>query len=48
MNYQGASSSVDLSENLEPLNAYVIERVDGDTMTQLELLRASFFRGVVA
>ncbi|MFH5798600.1 ABC transporter substrate-binding protein [Haladaptatus sp. CMAA 1911] len=48
MNYQGASSSVDLSENLEPLNAYIIERVDGGGMTQLELLRASFFRGVVA
>jgi chemotactic signal transduction system substrate-binding protein BasB len=48
MNYQGASSSVDLSENLEPLNAYIIERIDGGAMARLELLRASFFRGVVA
>jgi ABC-type branched-subunit amino acid transport system substrate-binding protein len=47
VNYQGASSSVDLNENLEPLNAYIIERVDGDAMTQLELLRASFFQGGV-
>ncbi|SHK06545.1 amino acid/amide ABC transporter substrate-binding protein, HAAT family [Haladaptatus paucihalophilus DX253] len=48
VNYQGASSSVDLNENLEPLNAYIIERVDGDGMDELELLRASFFQGRTA
>ncbi|WP_084156833.1 ABC transporter substrate-binding protein [Haladaptatus cibarius] len=45
VNYQGASSSVDLNENLEPLNAYIIEQVNGSAITELELLRASFFEG---
>ncbi|WP_266076961.1 ABC transporter substrate-binding protein [Haladaptatus caseinilyticus] len=45
VNYQGASSSVDLNANLEPLNAYLIGQVDGATIAELELLRASFFEG---
>ncbi len=45
VNYQGASSSVDLNENLEPLNAYIIERVEDGAISELELLRASFFEG---
>ncbi|GAA0200713.1 ABC transporter substrate-binding protein [Haladaptatus pallidirubidus] len=45
VNYQGASSSVDLNANLEPLNAYIIEQVDGGAITELELLRSSFFEG---
>ncbi|WP_227354578.1 ABC transporter substrate-binding protein [Haladaptatus salinisoli] len=45
VNYQGASSSVDLNANLEPLNAYVIERVENGAADELELLQTSFFEG---
>ncbi|WP_243700398.1 ABC transporter substrate-binding protein [Halorussus pelagicus] len=45
VNYQGASSSVDLNENLEPLNPYIVERVEDGTVRQLELLQESYFEG---
>ncbi len=45
VNYQGASGSVDLNKNLEPIDAYVVERVENGEMSKLELLRASFFEG---
>ncbi|WP_276300216.1 ABC transporter substrate-binding protein [Halorussus lipolyticus] len=45
INYEGASSSVDLNGNLEPLNPYVIQRVEGGTVHDLELVKTSFFNG---
>lgn len=45
INYEGASSSVDLNEDLEPLNPYVIQRVEGGTIRDLELVKTSFFDG---
>ncbi|NEU57712.1 ABC transporter substrate-binding protein [Halorussus sp. MSC15.2] len=45
INYEGASSSVDLNEDLEPLNPYVIQRVRGGTVRELELVKTSFFEG---
>ncbi|UPV73999.1 ABC transporter substrate-binding protein [Halorussus limi] len=45
VNYQGASGGVDLNENLEPLNPYVVERVENGSVTQLELLQESYFEG---
>jgi ABC-type branched-subunit amino acid transport system substrate-binding protein len=45
INYEGASSSVDLNESLEPLNPYVIQRVDDGSVTDLELVKTSFFEG---
>ena len=45
VNYEGASSSVDLNENLEPLNSYVIQRVRAGTVRDLELVKTSFFEG---
>ncbi|WP_435180036.1 ABC transporter substrate-binding protein [Halorussus sp. AFM4] len=45
VNYEGASSSVDLNANLEPLNPYVIQRVRAGTVEDLELVKASFFAG---
>ncbi|WP_135851042.1 ABC transporter substrate-binding protein [Halorussus salinus] len=45
VNYQGASSSVDLNENLEPLNPYIVQRVENGEPTKLELLQESYFSG---
>lgn len=45
VNYEGASSSVDLNANLEPLNPYVVQRVRGGTVEDLELVKTSFFEG---
>lgn len=45
INYEGASSSVDLNADLEPLNPYVIQRVTGGTVRDLELVKTSFFEG---
>lgn len=45
VNYDGASSSVDLNQNLEPLNSYSIIQVsDGETET-LETIPAEEFEG---
>lgn len=45
INYEGASSSVDLNADLEPLNPYVIQQVRQGTVTDLELVKTSFFEG---
>jgi ABC-type branched-subunit amino acid transport system substrate-binding protein len=45
VNYRGASGAVDLQPNLEPLAAYVVERVRGGQTETLELLQRSFFGG---
>lgn len=47
VNYQGAAGGVDLNENLEPLNSYLIEQVRDGRVEQLKLLRSSFFEGRV-
>ncbi|QGN07270.1 amino acid ABC transporter substrate-binding protein [Halorhabdus sp. CBA1104] len=44
INYQGASGSVDLTANLEPLSSYLIQRVTDGTVESLELLQSQFFR----
>ncbi|ACV48533.1 MULTISPECIES: ABC transporter substrate-binding protein [Halomicrobium] len=43
LNYQGASGGVDLTENLEPLSSYLIQRIDGGVAESLELLQRGFF-----
>ncbi|EMA02475.1 amino acid ABC transporter substrate-binding protein [Haloferax mediterranei ATCC 33500] len=43
LNYQGASSGVDLTESLEPLSSYLVERVTDGEVTQVELLQRRFF-----
>ncbi|MDS0253185.1 ABC transporter substrate-binding protein [Haloarcula argentinensis] len=44
VNYQGASGSVDLTANLEPLSSYLIERVNNGSVESLELLQSRFFK----
>lgn len=43
LNYQGASSGVDLTEALEPLSSYLVERVHNGSVEQVELLQRQFF-----
>ncbi len=43
VNYRGASGPVDLNDDLEPLDSYVIERVTDFELDELELLRAWVF-----
>lgn len=43
MNYQGAASGVDLTDALEPVSSYLVERVENGSVTQLELLQRQFF-----
>jgi len=45
INYEGASSSVDLNGELEPLSPYVIQQVSRGTVSELELVTTSFFEG---
>ncbi|WP_435174491.1 ABC transporter substrate-binding protein [Halorussus sp. AFM4] len=46
INYQGASSPVNLNESLEPLNQFAIMQVQDDGSTKvLETIPRSFFRG---
>jgi branched-chain amino acid transport system substrate-binding protein len=46
INYQGASSPVNLNESLEPLNQFAIMQVQDDGSTEiLETIPRSFFRG---
>ncbi|UPV74414.1 ABC transporter substrate-binding protein [Halorussus limi] len=46
INYQGASSPVNLNESLEPLNQFAILQVQGDGSTKvLETIPRSFFKG---
>lgn len=42
VNYQGASGSVDLTDDLEPLTSYLIERVTDGTVESMELLQPQF------
>ncbi|WP_136687606.1 ABC transporter substrate-binding protein [Halorhabdus amylolytica] len=44
INYQGASGSVDLTANLEPLSSYLVQRVTDGTVESLELLQPQFFQ----
>jgi len=44
VNYQGASGSVDLTDDLEPLSSYVIERISDGTIESLELLQPQYFQ----
>jgi len=43
LNFQGASGAVDLTEDLEPLSSYLIQRVDDGAVSSLELLQTQFF-----
>ncbi|WP_396613263.1 ABC transporter substrate-binding protein [Haloferax sp. S1W] len=43
LNYQGAASGVDLTSSLEPLSSYLVERIHGGNVEQLELLQRQFF-----
>jgi ABC-type branched-subunit amino acid transport system substrate-binding protein len=43
INYEGASSSVDLNAELEPLSPYVVQQVSRGTVNELELVKSSFF-----
>jgi len=43
LNYQGASGNVDLTDSLEPLSSYLIQRVDNGAVSSLELLQSQFF-----
>jgi len=46
VNYQGASSPVNLNQNLEPLNAFAIIQITGDgSRESLESIPRSFFEG---
>ncbi|WP_135663386.1 ABC transporter substrate-binding protein [Halorhabdus rudnickae] len=44
INYQGASGSVDLTANLEPLSSYLVQRVTDGSVESLELLQPQFFQ----
>lgn len=43
LNYQGASGSLDMTDDLEPLSSYLIQRVEGGSVVSLELLKRQFF-----
>ena len=45
INYQGASSPVNLNESLEPLNQFAIMQVKSGSAKVLETIPRSFFRG---
>jgi len=45
INYDGASSGVDLNQNLEPLNSYSIMQVSGGEVETLETIPAEEFEG---
>ena len=45
INYEGASSNVDLNEKLEPLNRFAILQVSGGSTETLETIPAEFFEG---
>lgn len=45
VNYQGASSAVDLNESLEPLNSYVVLQVTGGETETIRKVPASEFEG---
>jgi len=45
VNYSGASGAVDLQSDLEPLSAYLVERVQSGSVQTLELLQRSYFGG---
>ncbi|PSP54440.1 hypothetical protein BRC82_09620 [Halobacteriales archaeon QS_1_67_19] len=48
INYQGASSPVDLNENLEPLNQFaILEVLDDGSTESLETIPRDFFRGTL-
>ncbi|NHN59671.1 ABC transporter substrate-binding protein [Halorussus sp. JP-T4] len=45
INYQGASSPVDLNERLEPLNRFALLRISGGETETVETIPRSFFEG---
>lgn len=47
VNYEGASSGVDLNENLEPLTDFSISRIDGGEVVGLESIPREEFEGIL-
>ncbi|MFB6188294.1 MAG: hypothetical protein ABEI57_00265, partial [Halapricum sp.] len=45
LNYQGASSPVDLNERLEPLNRFALLQISGGETETVETIPRSFFEG---
>jgi len=45
INYQGASSPVDMNKNLEPLNKFAIMQVEQGARTERETIERSWFEG---
>ncbi len=45
INYEGASSPVDLNDNLEPLNRFAILQIEGAEAQELEVVERSAFEG---
>ncbi|WP_435174488.1 ABC transporter substrate-binding protein [Halorussus sp. AFM4] len=45
INYQGASSPVDLNKSLEPLNRFAIMQVNGGKAKELDTIERSWFEG---
>jgi len=45
INYEGASSSVELNADLEPLSPYVVQEVNRGTVNEVELVKTAFFEG---
>ena len=45
INYQGASSPVDMNEKLEPLNQFAVMQISGGSSEELETIPRSYFEG---
>ena len=45
VNYEGASSNVDLNENLEPVTDFSISRIEGGEVSSLESIPREGFEG---
>jgi branched-chain amino acid transport system substrate-binding protein len=45
INYQGASSPVDMNGSLEPLNRFAIMQVESGSTTESETIPRSYFEG---
>jgi len=45
INYQGASSPVDMNDSLEPLNRFAIMQVESGSTTELDTIPRSYFEG---
>lgn len=47
INYMGASGALELVEALEPLSPYLVQHVSDGAVTNVEILKTSFFREVL-